>query len=287
MRQVKIEAKRVGDWGKKFLELSDVSTVIDESCEILGPDGRRAALLLRGAVKQETILRAWFHLRDYWPLTKNRGASTGGIRKNYLKNDGTVSKTTIAEDANSGVIGYMDRYPRMPFCRKCAWNQHHPEAFADLLPLIQEVNEAFREHWFEKWMINDNARKKTHPDFVIPQTAFTTVTVNKNYRTACHQDPKNLDGSISSMLVIHDGRISGGELVLPEFDLALRFRHGDLVWFENKEVWHGNAPIVQLQKSAQRCTMVFYFRDGMVHCGSHEQELERARSGIRTAKDAQ
>lgn len=284
MRTITVSKTYADDYAKRWMNLEDVTTVVDESCRVLGPDGQTKAVLLRGAISQESIAKAWFHLKKYNPSTNNRGTASGES-KTRIRKDGSVSKTRIGEPVNSGVIGFYDRYPRIPFCRKCAWNQQNPEKFETMIPLFQEVDKAFQEVWPEKWQIQADVRDKTHPDFVIPGTAFTTVTVNKNYRTACHLDAKNLEGSISTMLVIHDGRVEGGELILPEYDLALRFRSGDLVWFENTKMWHGNAPIKLFGEKAQRCSLVFYFRNGMQYCGSHEQELERAKSGLRTTKD--
>lgn len=283
LKKLQVEAKKAGDWSKKFLTLDDCSTVVDESCEIFGPDGKRAALLLRGGVSQENIAKAWHHLRTYNPSTSNRGTASG-VSKLRVRQDGSVSKTDIGETVNSGVIGFYDRYPRIPFCRKCAWNQQHPEAFETMIPLFQECSEAFKKYWPEKFQLQADVAQKTHKDFVIPGTAFTTVTVNKNYRTACHVDPRNLEESIATMLVLHDGRLDGGELILPEFDLGLRFRSGDLAWFLNTNLWHGNAPIVRYGTKSQRCSLVMYFRKGMVNCGSHEEELARAKKGLRTTK---
>lgn len=277
LKQLRISELRKGDWEKKHLKLSDVSKVVDESCEIFGPDGKRAAMLVRNCVSQENLRTAWFHLKDYNPSTSNRGTASGltALRK---RRDGTLSKTHIGKTVNSGVMGFYDRYPRIPFCRKCAFNQQHPEKFASMLPLFRDVSNMFYSFWPEKWAVNKTHIDKTHADFVIPETVFTTVTVNKNYQTACHRDPRNLENSISTMLVIHDGRIEGGELILPEYDVALRFRSGDLVWFENTKMLHANAPIVKLSSTAQRCSLVFYYRKDMCKCGSHAEELERAKN---------
>lgn len=281
--EIQIPAKKAGDWSMQFLSLNSVSRVIDESCRIYGPDGKLAAVLMRDAVPEEDIRRAWYHLRNYNPTSTNRGTASGKSSKLVLKT-GKISNTVVGDPVNSGVVGFYDRYPRIPFCRKCAWNQQNPQAFADLIPLTQKVSGAFKEAWYEKWELQKDTAEKTHQDFVIPETVFTTITVNKNYRTAAHKDAKNLEGSIATMMVIHDGNIKGGELILPEFDLAFRFKSGDLVWFNNPELFHGNAPIIRLGEKAQRCSLVFYFRRGMVNCGSHLEELERAKSGLRTSK---
>lgn len=281
MRTIKADKILVGEWEKKFLTLDDCKTVLDESFELIGQDGARKAMLVRGAISQENIATTWFHLKDYWPATTNRGTASG-VSKIRVKADGTNSKTRVGEEVNSGVIGFYDRYPRIPFCRKCAWNQQYPEKFDTMIPLFQEVDAAFKKYWPEKYHVQAAVAEKTHKDFMIPGTTFTTVTVNKNYRTACHRDAQNLEGSISTMLVIHDGKIEGGELILPEYEVGVRFRSGDLIWFENTKLLHANAPIKLLRGSAQRCSMVFYFRDGMIHCGSHEDELKRAKSGLRT-----
>lgn len=277
MLEKRIKKLKEGDWDKKFLSLEDCSEIIDESVKIYGPDGNLSAMLLRNGISQENLRTAWFHLREYNPSTSNRGTASG-VSKLRVRKDGSISKTHIGETVNSGVLGFYDRYPRIPFCRKCAWNQQNPEKFMTMLPLFREVSEAFRQNWPEKWEVQSEVVKKTNSDFVIWGTVFTTVTVNKNYRTAAHRDPRNLKDSISTMLVIHDGKLSGGELILPELDLALRFRNGDLVWFENQKLYHGNAPIVRLGSKAQRCSLVFYFREKMTECGSHAEELERVKA---------
>lgn len=277
MREKRIEKFKEGDWDKKFLSLADVSEVIDEPIKIFGPDGNIEVMILRNAVSDTNLRTAWYYLRDYNPSTSNRGTASG-VSKLRKRIDGSVSKTHIGETVNSGVLGFYDRYPRIPYCRKCAWNQQNPEKFAAMLPLFAEVSEVFRQNWEEKWKLQNEVVAKTHTDFVIPGTVFTTVTVNKNYRTAAHRDPRNLKDSISTMLVIHDGKIDGGELILPELDVALRFRNGDLVWFENQKRIHGNAPVTRYGSKAQRCSMVFYYREKMTECGSHLAELERAKN---------
>ncbi len=277
MREKRIEKLREGDWDKKFLSLADVSEVIDEPIKIIGPDGNTEVMLVRPGVSDENLRKAWYYLRGYNPSTSNRGTASG-VSKLRKRKDGSISKTNIGETVNSGVLGFYDRYPRIPYCRKCAWNQQNPEKFAAMLPLLQEVSEKFYQLWPEKWLIQSEVIKKTHQDFVIPGTVFTTITVNKNYRTAAHRDPRNLKDSISTMLVIHDGKVDGGELILPELDVALRFRNGDLVWFENQKRIHGNAPVTRYGNKSQRCSLVFYYREKMLECGSHAEELERAKN---------
>lgn len=278
MRQIHIEARRDGDWKKKFLGEDHYTEVVNESCEVIGPAGDRRFLLLKGALSQEKLNLAYSQIRDWKPVSDNRGNSTGSERYQRVRKDGSISKTNEADPANSGILGFYDRYPRFPFCRKCAWNQQNPSKFDLMNPLFAEVSEIFRTNWAEKWAIQAEQVSKTHPDFVIPNTVYTTVTYNRNYRTACHLDPKNLKGSVSSMAVIHDGPLRGGELILPEYGLAFQLGTGDLVFFDGTQEWHGNGPIYQLSKNATRVSLVFYYREKMIDCGSHAEELERAKN---------
>ena len=203
------------------------------------------------------------------------------------KRDGTISNTTRVhprDAVTSGVIGFYDRYPRIPYCRKCAWNLDNPDDFNACLPLFQRVNEIHFEVAPVEWASQNEYAKKTHKDFLIPGTIYTTVTVNKNYRPAYHYDGKNMAGGFSGMLLIRDGIINGGYTVFPEYRAAVSMNTGDLIFFSGQSELHGNTPIIPMSIGAQRCTLVFYYRSGMINCLSAAEELERAKNRKRGEK---
>lgn len=284
MRTVKLtEAKIKGDWNRKQLTKTDYSIYLDEGdVEVLGPDGEQICVVLRGKYDKAMLQNAWKILKKVNLKTENRGSASGVKAVPRIKKDGTISKTTRVPkgfEVISGVMGYYPRYPRIPYCRECAWNQNHPEEFKQLLPLFMRTSELHKQYSPQSYAFQESVVEKTSKDFVIPGTIYTTVTVNKNFRTACHLDAKNLLNGMAAMLYMRQGKFTGGDVVLPEWGAGVKLETGDLIIFRNMKDYHGNTKIVPISKDYQRCTLVFYYREEMMKCGTAEQELERAKSG--------
>jgi hypothetical protein len=119
------------------------------------------------------------------------------------------------------------------------------------------------------------ATDKIDPRFVIPETPFTTVTVNKTFRTAAHRDAGDFSDGLSNLLTLsNDGRYTGGYLIFPEIRIAVNVRPGDLLLVNNHEVIHGNTPIV-CEEGSERVSLVVYLRENMLELGSYEYENTR------------
>lgn len=264
----------------KFLTPDMVDTWLTEPTRVLDPDGHLVAVFDKHVISKENAAAAWSQIKSWNPKTNNRGTSSGVKHEPHKKKDGTISNTMIIPDGMapiSGVMGYYDRYPRIPYCRACAWNLDNPEGFKLMLPLAQQMDAWHAKNWPETYAVMKEMADQTHPDFKIPGTAYTTITMNKNYRTACHRDPKNLPGAHSSMAYLQQGKLVGGDLIFPEYRIGVKFESGDAIIFNNQAAYHGNTAITKMSKNAVRCTLVFYYRAGMIACGSAEEELERAK----------
>jgi hypothetical protein len=120
------------------------------------------------------------------------------------------------------------------------------------------------------------AAKKLDSRFLVPETPFTTITVNKTFRTAAHYDAGDLTSGLSNLLVLsNNGNYTGGYLIAPEYRVAVNVRPGDLLLINNHEVMHGNTPIVLGDEEAERISLVCYFREKMLELGSKEYEDTR------------
>jgi len=102
--------------------------------------------------------------------------------------DKWISATNYAKSVHSGVAGWYDRYPRIPYGRATAYTEHHPEQFAKAYPFLQSLNRGFKELLPWRWGNQKRAADQLDPRFLVPDTVFTTVTVNKTFRTAAHYD---------------------------------------------------------------------------------------------------
>lgn len=193
-----------------------------------------------------------------------------------------ISSTTYATVVNSGIAGYFDRYPRIPYGRSCAYNEKHPELFEKSYPYFRKLNEKFKELLPNRWSYQKSHADAIDQRFLIAgDTVFTTATINKTFRTAAHLDAGDLGGGFSNLGVITKGSdYKGGYLVLPEYRVAINIRPGDLLLIANHTAIHGNTEILPPHEGCcpeciERMSIVAYFRENMKTLGSVEYENTR------------
>ena len=187
-----------------------------------------------------------------------------------------ISDTTYANTVNSGIAGWFDRYPRIPYGRATAYTRNHPDKFALAFPFLQTLAKGFKELLPWRYGNQEAAAAKLDKRFLVPETPFTTITVNKTFRTAAHFDAGDLSEGLSNLLVLsNNGNYTGGYLIAPEYRVAVNVRPGDLLLINNHEVMHGNTPIVLGDETAERVSLVCYFREKMLDLGSWEYEQAR------------
>lgn len=187
--------------------------------------------------------------------------------------DKYVCATTYANGVMSGIAGWFDRYPRLPYGRATSYTTREPEKFAMAFPFLQQLATGFKD--LLPWRYNNQmeAAKKLDPRFLVPETPFTTITVNKSFRTACHFDAGDFTNGLSNLLTLtNNGNYRGCYLVAPEYRVAVNPRPGDLLLINNHEVMHGNTQIELLDDVAERISLVVYFREKMLELGSKEYE---------------
>lgn len=269
------------------LDDSSYDLLVEGEAEVYKPDGSLLLALRKAAIPPKMGAKAYEILDRADVSSKNRGVGTGKEFKGTkakLK-DGSVSKTVQVIDpvtgkyldVQSGIIGYFDRYTRFPYARETAYVQQKPKDWKALQPFINRVDQVFAETVPERHAIQRAVAAATDPAWVIGQTAFTTLTVNKNWQTAVHKDAGDLAEGFGVMAYLQAGALDGGYLVMPAYRVAVRLESCDVLMF-NVHEWHGNTPIIGSPGKHQRITTVFYYRRKMIYCGSPEYEMERAKN---------
>ena len=197
------------------------------------------------------------------------------------------SSRKYAMSALSGTIGFFGRDPNNNWARECSWNKNNPSLFRRVLPLIRRIDAAFKEALPDRYNLQLEFCKKLDPRFVVEGTCFTTITVNKNYRTAAHRDSGDLSQGFSNISVFSNGRqFSGGHLVLPEFNVELCLRPGDLLFVANHEYIHQNTAINNDDPESERMSIVCYAREDLVFAGTLEYEQLRTEFVLKVKKFA-
>jgi hypothetical protein len=126
--------------------------------------------------------------------------------------------------------------------------------------------------------------------YQIADTAFSTLTVNMNFRTAMHRDAGDFQEGFGNLSVIEWGRYQGGETLFPQYGVGINLRTGDFVAMDVHQ-WHCNSGIHQTaadkafneslpdirtrdsttgvvgsQERFQRISFVCYFREKIANC---------------------
>lgn len=208
----------------------------------------------------------------------NRGAA-GGLMDNGLTRVWRGG-TSEAKSTQSNIAGYYDR-PRREHkgklgtnlaCRLTAFTLNNVELWNKSIPFLKRCSNLYRslskEHWDKQHkriqLIPENLR--------IPETVFTTVTVNYNWRTACHLDSGDFSEGMGNLIVVGKGDWSGGWLGFPQWDVAIEVKPGDFLLMDVHQ-WHCNTELkLDNPKKSFRMSFVLYLRDAMTDCKKDKQE---------------
>lgn len=247
---------------------------IRESHKKGSKDETRGQVWLRSAVtKKYPEYHGWFE--QWLSGLHNLSREEQITEANYVINN-YISETNYAQSVMSGIAGYFDRYPRIPHGRVCAYNDKNPEKFKLAFPYLEKLNALFKEHLPIRWGNQRREADKLDPRFLVSDTVFTTLTVNHNWRTACHRDAGDLHEGFSNICGITgpEGKgWKGAEFLLPEYRIAVDLQPGDMLLVNNHGGIHGNDALIG--DDNDRLTLVCYFREKMVDLKSWDYEMLR------------
>ena len=101
------------------------------------------------------------------------------------------------------------------------------------------------------------------PELKIPNTVFTTITSNYNWRTACHTDSGDFQGGLGNLVVLGNN-FEGGYLGFPEFKVLIKIMPGDFLLMDVHQ-YHCNTQI-RIKRDGYRLSFVMYIREDMKSC---------------------
>lgn len=275
-----------------FLDEKSFDELINYDCDVYDVSGILLAKFRKNVLSKQKLIDCIENVRGSIKPTDNRGIASGkvdirkmavknvGIVENFklrhLKEDGTISKFKLGNQVTSGLIGYMDRTVISPYCRKTAFTKNEFEKFEKAIPFVQEVNEKFKELIPDKWKIQNEFAKATDKNYIIKDTCFTTVTINKDFQTAVHKDAGDLKKGFGNLTSYKTEGLKGGYFVLPEWRIAFDLHSTDLLLVDVHQ-WHGNTPIEKETEQDERISFVMYYREKAIKCLTPKDELERVK----------
>jgi len=322
-------ANMEGTWiDDSFIKIPVVTTNTD--VYYIDENGIERILLKfrKECISQNLVSTGWHSYKNLAKPSRGRGASAGPIdtegtywkkRKivntnkwstGYLKSDGEVSKMKVNNQVASNPIGFYEsskNFCKLP-CRLTHFTRTNYDNYTDGLPFIQKIDSMFQKLIPDSHGLQlERANQKAH--LKIPGTAFSTITINRNFRTALHRDAGDFKGGFGNLTVIRRGKYHGGYTVFPQFGVAVDVGSCDFLAMDVHQ-WHSNTPIYETEEDKKfnetlepafkdnpevgtvgiyekytRLTFVCYLREKIAKCPDDIDERFLTKSGHSKIKD--
>ena len=131
------------------------------------------------------------------------------------------SRDNVSNIAQSNIAGYYDRPDRnnynkvneknktqkkeIPMCRTTQFTKKNVEKWKKSIPLIEHADRLFKQLIPDRHKIQLERATKT-PEFQINNTAYSTITINYNWRTAAHCDSGDLDEGFGNLIILEKAK---------------------------------------------------------------------------------
>ena len=295
--------------------------IINEDSDIYYYDNDNNKKLLlkfrKNVISDEMCELGWNAYKHLAKPSRGRGASAGPIDQNstywekrelyntnkwstsYIKN-GKKSKMKVNNQVLSTPIGFFESSNISNFkspCRLTHFTRENFDKYEEGFPFFHRINDLFKELTPDRY---DNQYKQAseQPKFQIDNTAFSTVTINRNFRTALHKDGNDFEKGFGNLTVLEQGKYSGGYTIFPQFGIAIDLRQNDFAVMDVHQ-WHANTKIYEsendidynkdivsdfkdnpkigtngIYKKYTRLTFVCYLRKKMINCDKNNINLD-------------
>ena len=297
-----------------YLDNSHFNFLIDEDTDVYDKETGNLLLKFRKKRFNKTLCELGFSgFKDLAKASRGRGASAGPIDPNsvYWKKrklvkvnkwsanyevKGKVSKMKVNNEVASNPIGFYGQTKNLGVnlpCRLSHYTRSNFYKYREGLPFIEEISKSYQElnpEEFNKQMERANSK----PDFKIEDTPFSTITINRNFRTAVHTDKG--DWGFGNLSVLERGKYQGGYFVLPKWKIAINMRSGDHLCADVHQ-YHGNTEMYESEEDKEyndqledifqdnldvgvlglnnrfcRLSFVCYLRENIINCSNDNTE---------------
>jgi hypothetical protein len=180
----------------------------------------------------------------YWE--KRNPVEIQGHSARYIQN-GKVSKMRVNNNVFSSVLGYFDATPFMKLpCRLTSYTMRFWKYYNHGLPFIRAIDKCFATLVPDRHTLQEKAAKQK-PLLHITDTAFSSVTINRNFRTALHKDAGDFKEGYGNLSVLERGDYHGGYTLFPQYKIGFNVRTGDFLAMDVHE-WHCNTELYETEE---------------------------------------
>jgi len=185
-------------------------------------------------------------------------------------------RTHLALPTKSSVFGALPRIAlRNDFCRFSNKTIEEKKNFNKLFTFQKTLCGIYKKHLPELYEYDlKKVKEIIDDDYRLVDTPYTTANINVNHAIKYHKDSGNIKGSFSNVLILKE-HCNGGELVLPEYRIALEQSDGALCIFKGQEEIHGVMPLRPYKENFYRASIVYYTLAQLQHCYPYKEEVTR------------
>ena len=297
----------------KYLDQSSYDFIIRQDTDYYY-EGELVFRFRKKAFTQKLLEIAWDSCKYLAKSSRGRGASAGPIdpesaywkkRKIYWKDKWSAkymvedkktgelkeSKMKVNNTVASQPIGFYGKTKGLGVdlpCRLSHYTQTNMDKYQNAIPFFQKIGEHYKDLVYSKYI--EQMERARINDYHIPGTPFSTITINRNFRTAVHKDSGDF-GGFACLSVLEENKYHGGYFVLPKFRVAIDMRHGDLL-IADVHQYHGNTEMYETEEDKKyndenpqktykdnldvgvlglnnrfsRLSFVCYLREDIIHC---------------------
>lgn len=257
----------------KFLTDITGYRIIKDTCDVYDNYGNPLVMFRKDIVDKVLLKQAWENYSESITLTDGRGVAAGEMF-NRVRNDGSTSNIKISNKVLSGNVGYMDAGSMIHYCRQTQFAASNANKFKNGFPFIEHIDQLYKQVCPTYYASQKAIADATNRNYVIGDTCFTTVTVNKNFQTAIHKDSGDYPKGYGNIIVYDDGGYDGAFTCMPQYGIAVDVRAGDIMFCDVHQ-WHCNSPFIPLRPDYLRGTFVIYYREYMKLCKQPTEELQQ------------
>jgi predicted RNA-binding Zn-ribbon protein involved in translation (DUF1610 family) len=256
--------------------LDDCST-INYSADIVDTKGNVIAYFRKKAIPQDQIAHWTAHFESIPEYNGMRGLAAGPLDPKRLDSlevgekweqvdtwhavkinkDGTRNTWKKSNRLKTSSVGFKIKGNGTPSLNH--WSESYKAKYLTyVIPFFEAMSEYFQQiapTWYEE---HKHILEKQNNAYRIGNSVFTLGTFNlgtpnqeaqeiTDSQTACHRDVNHADGG-SEFFAVLGQDIQGGELVFPDYNIALKLSAGDIIVMKGKRDLHGNTPLLKGKK---------------------------------------
>jgi hypothetical protein len=246
----------------KKLKRDDIKFIIDDDADVYTKDGTLLLRFRKNKLNKENVKDFYENVIKFAEnTTTNRGSASGSKKKNIYNNPKIKSNILGYYDKLSPIHKALFKKQGKPLpkitVRETRFLIDYPEKFEKLIPLIKEIDNHYKQYIPEKYA--KQIKKANETPFHIKGTSFTTITTNVNYQTTVHTDKGDDPEGFGNLVVIEQGKYTGGETCFPQYGIGVDIRTNSILYMDVHQP-HGNLPIILESPDAKRLSIVCYLR---------------------------